>query len=126
LIANVLLVVVIMANLAWLVNPHACCPRMDKMCGDPEMTCSLSIGSGHLMDMSEPGCSDMMMASEYIRITLADQFSKGVNNYIPDTTPATLSQFVEKVALFYSRAVSEDVVEYHSVVNPPVKKPPLV
>ena len=121
----VVLIGMLLANLAWLVNPHACCPRMDNMLGCQDMGCSTGMNSGCPMEIVQTDTSSCQMNPDYFQLTLADQFSKGVNNYIAETTAASMPVFAESdiYSIFSSNTVL-DQGEYDSKVIPPIDKPP--
>jgi hypothetical protein len=115
----------IASNLAWLANPHACCPRMEN-CVCSEMLCMLSQPSVDCSSSMLPKCADMQN-NDYIRLTLSDQFSKGVNNFPAESiSAAMLVSYDQNLTLQQFQNSVFKIQLPGSFVGPPVEKPPAV
>jgi hypothetical protein len=118
-------IALITANLAWLVNPHACCPRME-IGSCPEMFCSMVQPSSDCSASTMADCSDMQ-DHDFLQLTLSDQFSKGVNNFPAESISAVVFNLYEQnltFELFQDSAVK--IILPGSFIGPPAEKPPAV
>jgi hypothetical protein len=116
----------LLANLAWLVNPHACCPRLDDILSSREMGCSLKMNSACDLEMVQADSSYYQINSKYMQLTLNDQFTKGVNNYIAETNAASIPSFMEiNLRNPFSAEAVLDQMDYNSNVVPPIEIPPI-
>lgn len=121
----VVLFSMLLANLAWLVNPHACCPRMETMSDCQVTGCSMIMCSMNSINIPESSCSENCMKSDYLQITQSDQFSKGVNNFPADTTSASTYFSQDMVIAFVlDKECSAAPTNYTSFIVPPIEKPP--
>ena len=117
----------LLANLAWLVNPHACCPRMDNISACQEMGCSMKMNSACPLEMVQTDTSYCQINQGYLRLTLSDQFTKGVNSYIAETIAASVPSFAEiNLHNPFSAEAVLDQMEYNSYIAPPTEKPPIL
>ena len=123
--AYVLLLSILLANLAWLLNPHACCPRPDEVCRCQQMSCPVNTEAVRVENMSETGCSENSADFQYVILRLSDQFSKGLTNDMPDTSPSSiLLQSETDHPIFSAQQVNHDSNKYDSIVIPPIERPP--
>jgi hypothetical protein len=129
---SALLVVLILANLAWLLNPHACCPRPTAtesgLSGENSLESNCcSMHHDQLSDELEAHDEKFDPTDNSINLSIFpdDQFSKGVHSSISESNPTSASL----LQLLYAPMISEELIINDSeipdsAIIPRLKKPP--
>lgn len=127
-----MLAILILANLAWLLNPHACCPRSTEVesgiNNHVEPSCCSMLNN---QTPNEPETPENNYIQTYSSINLSllpdDQFSKGVHSSVSDSIPTSASL----LQLLHAPMISEELLIYDSkipasAIIPRLKKPPCI
>jgi hypothetical protein len=128
-----LLALIVVANLMWLLNPHACCPR--ETSSEPTFSGQTRSETSCCMHTTQPepdneaisGQSNQTAMPQLSFVSPDNQFSKGVNNWVSNSIPtsASLLQSLGSPAFFiFTRVSNSDIPQ--SAILPLLKKPPCV
>ena len=82
-----LLFLVLLANIGWSANPHACCPHDNSVQGIPKPCCPVADNSHSCSDNGQP-VSGEPDATRKVRVKVNEPVPKGGFN-ISETTPAS-------------------------------------
>ena len=122
-----LLVGIIMANIAWLLNPHACCPDVNKIDACEKCICNMmcqSVITDPAMGVIQTEPSNFLSK---LQVKSNDPFSKGalgsVSNSCQIIAPV-ISQAGDRI--IHLAAHQKDTELPESIVFPPLKKPPKI
>jgi hypothetical protein len=115
------------ANLAWLLNPHACCPREPLNTGLIEHECCSMNHSQNTVDKKGhalQGMPSQKAAGPFFN--QESQLSKGVMLSVPDVTSGSNSLYQpSQNRITYEIRLNENLIP-DSVILPLHKKPPRI
>ncbi len=122
LFRNAVLVSLLLASLSWLLNPHACCPRLANASSPMKCACEAMLPPMEAA-MEESCCQSESDCGQH-SILPDDQFSKGVSGPMNDSVPGSLPlmQHLEGPFVFVIPQAGYEMPD--SAVLPLAKKPP--
>jgi hypothetical protein len=125
---GIILISILLANLAWLLNPHACCPREARICPDLEQHCGCGINSLHTSDRMND-CKPVNASKQPLCTPVfsqESQFSKGVMASFSDAFSNTIFLFQASKCQITAEIKLADSIIPRSATIPHYKKPPRI
>ena len=123
----ILLISLLFANLAWLLNPHACCPRAPLNCEFVEFNCCSMKNPHGVVNMGE--CAPKNMPAHKAAgpfFNQESQLSKGVMLSISDATSDSTSLYqLQQTRITQVIGLKINIIP-DSVTLPFHKKPPRI